>query len=222
MSIKKVSAIVENTQNTAKKSFDIDKINAKVEEKSTAKSATVKKSTAKKSTSTAKSAKKSTTAKSTATSTAKSASVKLSDYKNACRVRAYLLRTANSIKELSDDEKRLTDEIVSKVQRDDFTVVFKDSTSCALFIVDANKNTVCNVYDCMRIQFTTQQARKYHDALLADKRFYTHYYKQNEFISCKCSSIEEFYNAMQYVYSVYINAKSTTVKSTAKSTAKAK
>lgn len=187
----RVKAIVtSNTTATAKKSFDIDAINAK---------ANSKKQTASKKQNSKQTVSKKQNSKQTASTT----DVKLSAYKNACRLYASLNETIDA------DNKKLVHQLIADVARDDFHVVCKDTTSCALFIVDNNKNTVCNVYDCMRIQFTTVQARKYKNALLADSRFYTHLYKNNEFISCKCATYSDFVSAMQYVYSVYINSKQT-------------
>lgn len=185
-----------------KKSYDIDSINAKAEAKAEAKKS-------------AKSSAKSSDKK-TAKQSVKSSDTKLSAYKTACRNVASLADNASA------EDKKLAFKLASAVETEDFNVVFKDTTACALFIVDDNKNTVCNVYDCMRIQFTTVQARKYKDALLADSRFYTHIYKNNEFISCKCSTFDEFVSAMQYVNKVYKEAKQTAKATATEVTASAK
>ena len=197
---------------TAKKSINLDAINSKVNSK--------KQSDSKQSAVSKKSVSKKQSASKKQSVVSDSKSVKLSAYKTACRNVASLSDSA------SDDDKKLSRQLVDAIQHDDFNVVLKDTTACCLFIVDDNKNTVCNVYDCLRIQFTTVQARKYHDALLADseKRFFTHVYKNNEFISCKCSDFDSFVSAMNFVYSVYTDSKkqSATATETASSQQEAK
>ena len=196
----KAIATVKQTASNSKKQFDLSAINEKIANKKQN-----SKQTADSKKQTASNSKKQNSKKQTADSKQNSDnnSVKLSAYKTACRMCASLANSA------SDNDKALVKQIREAIQHDDFIVVCKDTTACALFIVDNNKNTVCNVYDCLRIQFTTVQARKYKDALLADSRFYTHLYKNNEFISCKCDSFDSFVSAMNYVYTVYMNSKQT-------------
>ena len=201
-------AIATAKQQNSKKQFDLSAINAKIAEQTASKKQTAdSKQNSKKQNSKQTADKKQTASnskKQTATADSKKQNT-LSAYKNACRMCASLADSA------SDSDKALVKQIRDAIQHDDFIVVCKDTTACALFIVDNNKNTVCNVYDCLRIQFTTVQARKYKDTLLADseKRFYTHVYKNNEFISCKCDSFDSFVSAMNFVYTVYMNSKQT-------------
>ena len=207
--VKRAKAVATATaKQTAKQSISIDELNASVKQSLKAK----------KQTATAKQSKQKQTAeaKQTATAEAKQ-TVKLSAVKTACRMIASLASLASA------EAKAIVAKLKADIEHDDFLVVCKDTTSCALFIVDNNKNTVCNVYDCLRIQFTTVQARKYKEALLADKqkRFYTHVYKNNEFISCKCSTYDEFVSAMQFVYTVYMTAKQTATATEATAEAKA-
>lgn len=194
----KATATVK-TADSKKQTLNIDDLNASIKKSLADKkqSADSKKQTA------SNSKKQSADKKQNSKKQSATADKKLSAYKNACRMYASLNESADA------DSIALVNELTSAIQHDDFHVVCKDTTSCALFIVDNNKNTVCNVYDCLRIQFTTVQARKYRDALLTDSRFYTHLYKNNEFISCKCSTYDDFVSAMQFVYTVYMNSKQT-------------
>lgn len=201
-----------NKSAEAKKTINLDAIQQKTSERARQQKTDSKQTASKKQSDSKKqSAKKQTADKKQSTD-----SKKLSAYKNACRECASLHDLA------SDIAKSLVNELTSAIQHDDFHVVCKDTTACALFIVDDNNNTVCNVYDCMRIQFTTVQARKHKDALLSDSRFYAHLYKNNEFISCKCSTFDEFVSAMQYVYTVYIDSKKQSTTVTAEAEAEAK
>ena len=213
MSKAKAIATVNKSAEAKKQSINLDAIQQKTSERARQQKQTAdSKQTASKKQSDSKkqSAKKQTVSKSA------TADKKLSAYKNACRMYASLNESADA------DSIALVNELKSAIQHDDFNVVCKDTTACALFIVDDNKNTVCNVYDCLRIQFTTVQARKYRDALLTDSRFFTHLYKNNEFISCKCSTFDDFVSAMNFVYSVYVDSKKQSTTVTAEAEAEAK
>lgn len=144
-----------------------------------------------------------TTNKNTTTS-----SIKLSDVKKACRNVASF---NNDLSLASADDAKIVKQLKKDIEHKNFNVVCKDSTSCAFFIVDDNKNTVCNVYDTLRIQFTTVQAKKYRDALMNDskKRFYEHIYHNNAFISCKCSTYAELLDAFNFIYNNVYNVKAT-------------
>lgn len=142
--------------------------------------------------------------------------IKLSALKNACRNVASF---DNDITQVSKEDATLVKQLIKDVEKDNFKIVCKDTTLCSFFIVDNNKNTVCNVYDTMRIQFTTTQAKKYKELLFKDskKRFYTQTYHKNEFISCKCTTYDELIDAFKFIYEkVY------TVQSTEKTTSATK
>lgn len=139
--------------------------------------------------------------------------IKLSDVKKACRNVASF---NNDLTLASADDAKIVKQLKKDIEHKNFNVVCKDSTSCAFFIVDDNKNTVCNVYDTLRIQFTTVQAKKYRDALMKDSknRFYEHIYHNNAFISCKCSTYTELLDAFTFIYNNVYNVKATVTENT--------
>lgn len=93
----------------------------------------------------------------------------------------------------------------------EFHIEIKDTTACTLFVLDKNENTVFNVYDLFRIQFTTKQAQKYRDKLLADNRFFEHIYKNKSFISAYAVDEKSFIELCKFCYKVVIESQMTTV-----------
>lgn len=131
--------------------------------------------------------------------------MKMSDVRKACNMFASLATDADA------ETRRIASEIEKRLNTDNMHVVFKDTTSCVLFVVDANNNTVFNVYDTFRIQFTTKQVAKYRDALLANEKFAVRMYKQKEFIEARSASMKEFFENARFAYDVVLNAQRTTV-----------
>lgn len=128
--------------------------------------------------------------------------MKMSDIKKSLRESASMIDYEyNDYSLLDKEHKQVVDAIESALSIENkYSVVLKDTTSCVLFVVDEHEHTVFNVYDTFRIQFTTAQAKKYKSELLKDKRFYTHVYKNNEFISAKSKDINDFIDLCKYCY----------------------
>ena len=120
--------------------------------------------------------------------------VKMSEVKKACNLVASLVDDA------SKEDKAIVKNLIDAIQDDKHIVELRNTTNCIMFVRDEHKNVLFNVYDSFRIQFTTQQAKKYKDALLKDDRFYTFTYKQKEFISAKSKDINDFIDLCKYCY----------------------
>lgn len=147
------------------------------------------------------------------------ANVKLSALKKSCNLVASLAKDA------SKEDTVIVNALINAIQDEKHIVELRDTTSCVMFIRDEHKNVLFNVYDTFRIQFTTQQAKKYANELLKDERFYTFTYKQKDFISAKSKDISDFIDLCKYCYkaidaSEKTSAKATATETTAKATAK--
>ena len=127
--------------------------------------------------------------------------MKASDAKRQLRECASFIDYSNNdYSALSKEQKTLVDAFEKALNTENYHIVLKDTTSCVMFIVDEHNNTVFNVYDTFRIQFTTSQAKKYKSELLKNKQFATLMYKQNEFISAKSKDISNFIELVHYCY----------------------
>lgn len=117
--------------------------------------------------------------------------------------------TNNEMKELKIafslvDEK--AQKFIDSVSDKTYTLIASESNSI-FSLVDERKNTVVIAYDNFRLQFTTVNAKRYKEFLFADNakykdRFYTHLYKQKEFISIKTESIKDLKEVLTYIKSV--------------------
>lgn len=126
------------------------------------------------------------------------------------------LRTALQLRD-EQTVKRITKALTTK----EYHIEIKDTTACVLFVLDKNNNTVFNVYDLFRIQFTTKQAQKYSDKLLADNRFFEHTYKNKTFISAYAVDEKSFIELCKFCYKVVTESQVTTVKKTEQTEKKA-
>ena len=120
--------------------------------------------------------------------------VKMSEVKKACNLVASLVDDA------SKEDKAIVKNLIDAIQDEKHKIELRDTTNCIMFVRDEHNNVLFNVYDNFRIQFTTQQAKKYASELLKDDRFYTFTYKQKEFISAKSKDINDFIDLCKYCY----------------------
>ena len=120
--------------------------------------------------------------------------VKMSEVKKACNLVASLVDDA------SKEDKATVKNLIDAIQDEKHIVELRNTTNCILFVRDEHSNVLFNVYDTFRLQFTTQQAKKYKSELLKDDRFYTFTYKQKEFISAKSKDINDFIDLCKYCY----------------------
>ena len=141
--------------------------------------------------------------------------VKLSALKKSCKFVASLKDTA------SKEDTTLVNALLNEIQDAKHIVELRDTTSCVLFVRDEHNNVLFNVYDTFRIQFTTQQAKKYANELLKDSRFYTFDYNQKQFISAKSKDVNDFIDLCKYCYKAIDTSEKATTKTKATATEKA-
>lgn len=122
------------------------------------------------------------------------ANVKLSALKKSCNLVATLAQDA------SKEDTTIVNALLNEIQDAKHIVELRDTTNCIMFVRDEHNNVLFNVYDTFRLQFTTQQAKKYASELLKDSRFYTFDYKQKQFISAKSKDINDFIDLCKYCY----------------------
>ena len=119
---------------------------------------------------------------------------------------------------LQECDNETVNETEKALNTKNFHIELRDTTSCIMFVRDANNHTVFNVYDNFRIQFTKVNADKYEKELLKDNRFYTHIYKHERFISAKAKDVKDFINLCEYCYKCIAQYEKETVKATEKTT----